>query len=511
MWYNNQMYDGVQKILGSVNGVSECIHFVGIGGAGMSGLARVLARQGVHVTGSDLRESPTLAALRRESGIRADAGHTAANLNGATLVVASAAVKKDNPEMAAAREKGIPVISRAEMLGRLMAQYTDSVAITGTHGKTTTTGMTAMVLEAGGLDPTVLIGGDLPAYGGNARLGGSNVFLAEACEAYDSFLDLSPKIAVILNIEADHLDYYGDFANVLRSFRKFLSQVSGTAIVCGTDPNIPALLAEMHGAEAMPEIVTYAVGAEADLMAADIDIDSATPSYTAVWRGTTLGRVQLQMPGLHTVSNSLAAVAVGLTLGLPFDKIAAGLANFTGTGRRFERVGTTASDVLIVDDYAHHPTEIRATLAAARRAYAGRRIVAVFQPHLPSRTRDFKTEFAESFAAADHVVLTDIFLAREQPIAGVTGAGLAAQTADRRGAECVTYVADKSALPGRLAEIVRPGDLVLTLGAGDIRSAGEGFLAQNRPPAPNSGGAGDEQEKSYPNLAPPLLGAGGTS
>ena len=457
--------------------MSESIHFVGIGGAGMSGLARVLARQGVHVTGSDLRESPTLAALRQESGIKAAAGHTAANLNGATLVVASAAVKKDNPEMAAAREKGIPVISRAEMLGRLMAQYTDSVAITGTHGKTTTTGMTAMVLEAGGLDPTVLIGGDLPAYGGNARLGGSNVFLAEACEAYDSFLDLSPKIAVVLNIEADHLDYYGDFANVLRSFRKFLSQVSGTAIVCGTDPNIPALLAEMHGAEAMPEIVTYAVGAEADLMAADIDIDSAAPSYTAVWRGESLGRVQLQMPGLHTVSNSLAAIAVGLTLGLPFDKIASGLAHFTGTGRRFERVGTTASDVLIVDDYAHHPTEIRATLAAARRAYAGRRIVAVFQPHLPSRTRDFKTEFAESFAAADHVVLTDIFLAREQPIAGVTGAGLAAQTADRRGAECVTYVADKSALPGRLAEIVRPGDLVLTLGAGDIRSAGEGLLA----------------------------------
>ncbi len=457
--------------------MSESIHFVGIGGAGMSGLARVLARQGVSVTGSDLRESPTLAALRRESGIRADAGHTAANLNGATLVVASAAVKKDNPETAAAREKGIPVISRAEMLGRLMARYPDSVAITGTHGKTTTTGMTAMVLEAGGLDPTVLIGGDLPAYGGNARLGGSNVFLAEACEAYDSFLDLAPKIAVVTNIEADHLDYYGDFANLLRSFRKFLSQVSGTAIVCGTDPNVQALLAELRGAQPRPAIVTYAVGAEADLTAADMDIDSATPSYTAVWRGTTLGRVQLQMPGLHTVANSLAAVAVGLTFGIPFDQIALGLANFTGTGRRFERVGTTAAQILIVADYPHQPPQIKATLAAARRAYAGRRIVAVFQPHLPSRTRDFKTEFAESFAAADHVVLTDIFLAREQPIAGVTGAGLAALTADRRGAECVTYVADKSALPVRLAEIVRPGDLVLTLGAGDIRSAGEGLLA----------------------------------
>jgi UDP-N-acetylmuramate--alanine ligase len=472
------MYDDVQNLGEHGNIVSETIHFVGIGGAGMSGLARVLARQGTHVTGSDLRESPTLAALRHESGIRADAGHQAANLNGATLVVASAAVKKDNPEMVAARERGIPVISRAEMLGRLMGRYPRSVAITGTHGKTTTTGMTALVLEAGGLDPTVLIGGDLPSYGGNARLGGSDVFLAEACEAYDSFLDLDPKIAVVTNIEADHLDYYGDLPNVLRSFRKFLSQVSGTAIVHGADPNIQAVMEEMRGSESLPEIVTYAADGDAALSARDIVIDSATPSYTAYWQGKPLGCVALQVPGLHNVTNSLAAVAVGLTLGIPFDQIAAGLAGFTGTGRRFERLGATAADVLVVDDYAHHPTEIKATLAAARRAYgADRRIVAVFQPHLPSRTRDFKTEFAESFAAADHVVLTDIFLAREQPIDGVTGAGLAALTADRRGADHVTYVADKSMLPARLAEIVRPGDLVLTLGAGDIRSAGEGLLA----------------------------------
>lgn len=458
--------------------MSECIHFVGIGGAGMSGLARVLARQGTAVTGSDLRESPMLAALRRESGIRAEAGHEASNLNGATLVVASAAVKKDNPEMAAARERGIPVISRAEMLGRLMARYPRSVAITGTHGKTTTTGMTALVLEAGDLDPTVLIGGDLPAYGGNARLGGSDVFVAEACEAYDSFLDLDPQIAVVTNIEADHLDYYGDLANVLRSFRKFLSQVSGTVIVHGPDPNIQAVLEDMRGSKLIPEIVTYAAdGSEAALSAEDIVLDSATPSYTAFWHGKPLGRVELQVPGLHTVTNSLAAIAVGLTLGVPFEKIVAGLAGFTGTGRRFERLGTTASDVLVIDDYAHHPTEIRATLAAARRAFGDRRIVAVFQPHLPSRTRDFKTEFAESFFDADHVVLTDIFLAREQPMDGVTGAGLAALTADRRGADHVTYAADKSTLPGRLAEIVRPGDLVLTLGAGDIRTAGEGLLA----------------------------------
>ena len=457
--------------------MSECIHFVGIGGAGMSGMARVLARQGVAVTGSDLRESVTLESLRRESGIRAESGHEACHLNGATLVVASAAVKKDNPEMVAARAKGIPVISRAEMLGRLMARYPRSIAISGTHGKTTTTGMTAMVLEAGGLDPTVLIGGDLPAYGGNARLGASDVFLAEACEAYDSFLDLDPQIAVITNIEADHLDYYGDLDNILRSFRKFLGQVTGTAILPAFDENARALAGGLRASHSGPVLVTYALGGEATLRAEDVDADGTNPSYTAVWHDQPLGRITLGVPGMHNVANSLAAVAVGLTLGISFTRIADGLRAFVGTGRRFERLGETSDGTLVVDDYAHHPTEIRATLAAARRAYPGRRIVAVFQPHLPTRTRDFKTEFAESFGEADHVVLTDIFLARELPIEGVTGAGLAALTADRRGAEHVTYVADKAALPTRLMDLVRPSDLVLTLGAGDIRAAGEGLLA----------------------------------
>jgi len=457
--------------------VDECIHFVGIGGAGMSGMARVLARQGVAVTGSDLRESATLDALRREGGIRAEAGHEARHLNGATLVVASAAVKKDNPELVAARERGLPIISRAEMLGRLMARYPRSVAVSGTHGKTTTTGMIAMILEADGLDPTVLIGGDLPAYGGNARLGGGDVFLAEACEAYDSFLDLDPAVAVITNVEADHLDYYGDLPNILRSFHKFLSQVTDTVILPGSDANARDLIAHLRADPAAPRVVTFALDGDVSLRTDKLDADCPAPSYDAVWMGETLGRVTLAVPGMHNVANSLAAVAVGLTLGVPFSAIAEGLRLFVGTGRRFERLGETDGGVLVVDDYAHHPTEIRATLAAARRAYPGRRIVAVFQPHLPSRTRDFRTEFAESFADADWVVLTDIFLARESPLEGVTGAALAALTADRRGADHVTYVADKAALPSRLAEMVQPGDLVLTLGAGDIRAAGEGLLA----------------------------------
>jgi UDP-N-acetylmuramate--alanine ligase len=489
--------------------VGECIHFVGIGGAGMSGMARVLARQGVAVTGSDLKESATLESLRRESGIRAEAGHEAAHLNGATLVVASAAIKKDNAEVVAAREKGIPIISRAEMLGRLMARYPRSVAISGTHGKTTTTGMAAMVLEAGHLDPTVLIGGDLPAYGGNARLGKSDVFLAEACEAYDSFLDLDPQIAVITNIEADHLDYYGDLNNVLRSFKKFLLQVTGTAILCGYDPNVRALTEELRATPGAPQIVTFGLYPDVTLRAVDVDPKGAAPSYTAVWHGETLGRVTLNVPGMHNIANSLAALAVGLTLGVSFAQAARGLNAFTGTGRRFERLGETNSGAIVVDDYAHHPTEIRATLAAARQAYPDRRLVAVFQPHLPSRTRDFKTEFAESFSDADHVVLTDIFLAREAPLEGVTGAGLAALTADRRGAEHVTYVADKNAIPSRLADLVQPGDVVLTLGAGDIRTVGEKLLSDFLP-APNSGGVGLGAVLPGSPLAPPELGAGGS-
>ena len=443
----------------------------------MSGLARVLARQGVRVTGSDARESATLESLRHESGIQAAAGHDAAHLEGATLVVATAAVKKDNPEIVAAKAQGIPIISRAEMLGRLMARYPRSVAIAGTHGKTTTTGMTAMVLEAGALDPTTLIGGDLPAYGGNARLGGSDVFLAEACEAYDSFLDLDPLIAVVTNVEADHLDYYGDLANVLRSFRKFLSQVTGTAILNECDANVRLLIEYLAERGNSPRLLTYGLCDTASLHATNIETGSAAPTYTAVWNGETLGRITLNVPGMHNVANSLAALAVGLTLDIPFAKIAEGLFAFTGTGRRFERLGETAQGVLVIDDYAHHPTAIRATLAAARSAYPDRRLIALFQPHLPSRTRDFKTDFAESFAEADHVILTDIYLAREQPIEGVTGAGLAALTANRRGADHVSYVADKAALPARLAEMVRPGDVLLTLGAGDIRVAGEGLLA----------------------------------
>ncbi|MGO8672992.1 MAG: UDP-N-acetylmuramate--L-alanine ligase [Capsulimonadaceae bacterium] len=460
--------------LGVAVGSSERIHFIGIGGAGMSGLARILARQGVHVTGSDQRDSETLEALRQEHGIDAAVGHAAENIAGATTVVYSAAVKEDNPEIVAAHDRGIPVISRAAMLGKLMEGYERSIAVSGTHGKTTTTAMIAAVLDAGGLDPTVLVGGDVPAFGGNAHLGASDVFVAEACEAYNSFLSLRPWMSVITNIEADHLDYYGDFEHILRSFRQFLSQTRGKAIVGRPDAGIDALLADP---ERFLPVVDYGSGPLA-LQSAEIDLDGLHPSYTAIHHGERLGRICLSVPGAHNVNNSLAAVAVGLEMGVPFDRIAAGLASFTGTGRRFERLGETPNGVLVVDDYAHHPTEIRATLAAARRAFGRRRIVAVFQPHLPSRTADFLDEFADSFGDADQVVLTEIYLARESPREDVDGALLAGLTARRRGAGMVEFVADKCGVVSRLATIAHPGDVVLTLGAGhDVRMIAEEFLS----------------------------------
>jgi len=441
----------------------------------MSALARILAGQGVRVTGSDIRESAVLENLRTQYGVRAVGHHDAEFVKDADLVVFSAAVKADNPEYAAARHGGIPLISRAQMLGRLMSQYAKSIAVTGTHGKTTTSGMVSSIMLAAGSDPTIVIGGDLAAIGGNAKLGSSDVFIAESCEAYGSFLELSPHLAIITNIEADHLDYYGDLAGVKKAFRAFLERVTGVAIVCGRDVNIASITSNKAN---LPRVLTYNLNDDADYSAKDIDHSNGLPSYTLYVRGKAAGTVQLAVPGHHNVANSVAAAAAALELGVDFSAVAAGLGEFRGTGRRFEHLGVSESGVTVVDDYAHHPTEIQATLSAARSLYPNRYIVAAFQPHLPSRTRDFLEEFANSFGLADHVVLTDIYLAREKPLDGVTGAGLAALTAGHRGSEHVTYVADPKALPERLQRLTKPGYLLLTLGAGDeIRKAAEAFVA----------------------------------
>lgn len=444
------------------------IHMVGVGGAGMSGLAALMAGMGCRVSGSDLKATPVTARLEC-LGIKVFHGHDAANTSGAELIVASAAVPGDNPELAVARDRGLPIFSRARMLGELMAG-TVGVAVAGTHGKTTTTSMLADVLEAGGLDPTVLVGGDLERLNGNARLGKGKVFLAEACEAFNSFLELHPTIAVVTNLEADHLDFHGSLEGVVGSFREFLSQIEpdGCAVVCVDCANARAA-AHSVGRRA----VTYGLSPDAEFCAVDARVDSRNPSFRLLCRGRDCGEYTLRVPGCHNVRNALAALAVGRELGLGFDVIRDALAQFKGTSRRFEILGTTAG-IVLVDDYAHHPTEIRATLAAAR-AW-GLRVVAVFQPHLFSRTRAFLKEFAASLSSADLIVLTEIYPARERPIPGISASLIVDAIKAKLPGKDVVFVPEKDNVPDVLLPSLQPGDVVVVMGAGDIRMAAERLL-----------------------------------
>ena len=436
----------------------------------MSALARIYASLGEEVSGSDIKDSSTLLSLTKDHGIKTYVGHEASNVAGATIVVATAAVRGANAEIDQAIEAGIPVVSRAELLGRLMERYPQSIAVSGTHGKTTTTAMIAQMLDVAGADPSAMIGGDVPDWASNAKVGKSDIFVAEACEAYGSFLSLSPSITIITNVESDHLDHYQDMEAIRNAFRALLRQTSYYAVVCGDDTESRELAAEFSG-----NVVTYGLS-EGCAIHATINSLGAGSNFSVDALGYALGDVELSVPGRHNVVNALAAVTVGNLLDIPFEKIAAGLKAFRGTGRRFEILGTTETDIVVVDDYAHHPTEIRATLEAAAASYPDRRIVAVFQPHLPSRTRDLMDEFASCFDGADLVVLTDIFLSREQPLEGVTGALLASKMKDIRGNAAVEFVENKLDIPEALAGIVRSHDLVITLGAGDIRAAGEMFL-----------------------------------
>jgi UDP-N-acetylmuramate--alanine ligase len=450
------------------------LYFVGIGGAGMSSIAQVLSERGRTVFGADPGISDVVRARLERAGVRVFAGHAASQIAGAVAVVVSDAIPESNPEVAAARGQGFPILRRPEVLGAIL-NAGRGIAIAGTHGKTTTTGMAASILLAAGADPTIILGGDLPAIGGNARAGESGIILAESCEAYDGFLYQRPEVAVVLNVEADHLDYHGDEAHVLDSFKRFIRQIKpgGTLVVCADDAKAMAVSA-VAGDEI--RVVPYSVASQAGavLRAEAIDISGAHPRFVLLSNGASHD-VRLGVPGLHNVSNAVAALSAALAIGVDAATAVKGVETFTGTGRRFERIGED-SGVLVVDDYAHHPTELRATLAAARAAYPDRRLIAVFQPHLPSRTRDQMDEFAASLTAADAVVLTDIYLAREAALPGVSSAVLAGRIGSQKAGLPVTYIPDKMDLPARLAEEVRPGDLVLTLGAGDIRAAGTGLL-----------------------------------
>jgi UDP-N-acetylmuramate--alanine ligase len=381
-------------------------------------------------------------------------------------------VKEDNPELQEARRRGLGLTTRAAMLGELMAD-TASIAVAGTHGKTTTTGMIASIFEAAGADPTVVIGGDLPTIGGNARAGRSPFFVAEACEAFRSFHELRPLVAVVTNIEADHLDTYGSLDGVIEGFGQFVGQIrpSGAAILCWDDANVRRLLPHLGCRQ-----LRYGLEDSAELCAVDVEVVTETPRFTARWRGGLLGEFELGVPGRHNVLNALAALGVAFEVGLAPEAAREGLRRFGGVGRRFERLGEPGG-VLVVDDYAHHPSELVATLAAARAALR-RPITAVFQPHLYSRTQQLMAEFAASFAQADRVIVTDIYPAREAPIPGVSAEALVAAIRVCEPGKEVRYVGPKEAVVPILAEEAQPGDAVLTLGAGDIRVVGEALVAR---------------------------------
>jgi UDP-N-acetylmuramate--alanine ligase len=444
------------------------VHFVGIGGIGMSGIAEVLLNLGYTVTGSDLSAGPLTRRLEALGG-RVAIGHSEKNVAGADVVVISSAVKDDNTEVAEARRLLIPVIPRAEMLAELM-RMKYGVAIAGSHGKTSTTSMVAQVLSGANLDPTIVIGGRLEILGSNAKLGKGDLLVAEADESDGSFLHLSPTIAVVTNIDAEHLDHYGSLEKLQDAFTDFLNKVPfyGTGIVCLDDPGARAILPRLER-----KIVTYGLTGSPDLKADRIEVKEFRSRFEVSLKGKALGKVDLNVPGRHSISNSLAAIGVGLELDLPFDWIASHLSRFQGADRRFQLKGEV-NGVLVIDDYGHHPAEIRATLEAARRGW-DRRTVVVFQPHRYSRARALRDEFARCFKDADVLVVTDIYPAGESPLAGVTGESLA-DAIRRDGHRDVTLVRDLQEVPGFLISRVRPGDMVITMGAGSVWKAGEEFL-----------------------------------
>lgn len=454
----------------------------------MSGLAQALLARGARVSGSDIQRNAATERLAAQGATIYDTQGTE-NLERERpdLVVVTAAIPEDNPELVAAYAAGIEVVSRAEFLGRLMAGYSGPrIAVTGTHGKTTTTAMLACALVEAGLDPTLLLGGEYAPLGGNARIGRSEVFLTEACEAYDSFLALRPDVAVITNIEADHLDYYMLEARLFASFRRFIGQTAsnGLLVWCAEDEGTQRLVAELpedagprrriayglepHGPNSIRAAAVVREGMRTRFVVSRTAEDGSEES---------LGAVRLCVPGQHNVLNALAAIATGLALNVPFSTIAAALEGFGGTERRFE-VLAEAGGVTLLDDYAHHPTEIRATITTAREVYPERRLVVVFQPHLYSRTRDFLDEFADTLAEADVIVLTDIYPAREQPIPGVRVADIVHRAAAQAPAKTVLYLPDKRDVLGALVWLVRTGDVVMTMGAGDIREVGEAYAAR---------------------------------
>jgi len=448
------------------------IHFVGIGGIGMSGIAEVLLNLGYRVSGSDLRESDI---TRRLSSMGGDifTGHKAEWIEGADVVVTSTAVSRENPEVTSAHEQHIPVIPRAEMLAELMRLKKFGIAIAGSHGKTSTTSMVGWLLGQAGLDPTVIIGGRVNAFGTNAKLGEGEFLVAEADESDGSFLRLSPVIEVVTNIDLEHLDYYSDLEEIKDTFLQFISKIPfyGAAIVCIDDPHVAEILQYID-----KRTITYGLTAQAEVHAKGVESEGLNSSFDVYREDELLGRMTISQPGLHYVYNSLASVCVGLELDIPFPQIAAAMDSFSGVHRRVEIKGEKKG-VTVVDDYGHHPTEVRATLAAMRSAWPERRLVVLFQPHRYSRTQGLFQEFCTAFHEADLLVMTDIYAASEEPIEGITGETLL-QGTRQHGQRQTLYVPKVTDLAAEVLPLLKKGDVLLTLGAGNILKAGEMILEE---------------------------------
>lgn len=444
------------------------VHFVGIGGSGMSGIAEVLVNMGFKVSGSDLKPSETTRRLN-SLGVRIHFGHRPENVEGADVVVYSSAVRMDNPEILAAMERRIPVIPRAEMLAELM-RMKYGIAVAGTHGKTTTTSLIATVLYHGGMDPTVVIGGRLNSIGSNARLGKGEFLVAEADESDKSFLLLTPTIAVVTNIDREHMESYGTMERVKEGYLQFINRIPfyGLALLNLDHPNIQAILPR-----AKMRFATYGRTAQADIRAWDVERRGMFTTFRVNYKGEEMGRINLPMPGEHNVYNALAAIGVGMEIGIPFTGIKEALESFTGVQRRFE-IKAMVDGVMVVDDYGHHPVEIRAVLKAAREGW-DRRIVVVFQPHRYTRTRDLYREFLTAFNDADCLILTEIYPAGEEPVEGIDGAFLY-RGIKEAGHRRVTFIEDKGMIADRLMEMVRPGDMIIFLGAGDIWQVCDEFV-----------------------------------
>ncbi|WP_437534257.1 UDP-N-acetylmuramate--L-alanine ligase [Sorangium sp. So ce726] len=460
------------------------VHFVGIGGVGMSGLAEILRSLEFEVSGSDLKESSTTRRLT-SLGVRIDIGHRAENVRGVDVVVYSSAIRPENPELTEARALGTPVIGRAEMLAELMrVKY--GVAIAGSHGKTTTTSLVATVLRAAGLDPTVVVGGKMAALGTNARLGAGDLLVAEADESDGSFLRLTPTIAVVTNIDPEHLDHYGTHERIKDAFVEFAARVPfyGLAVLCLDHPHVQDLLPRIPRRH-----VTYGVSPQSDYSARGIQFRGLETSFNAYRRGEPLGGFTVKMPGAHNVLNCLATIAVADELEVPLDATKQALATFGGVARRFTVVGSIGG-ITMIDDYGHHPAEIRATIDAARRAFPGEdhRVVVAFQPHRHTRTRDLFDEFTRAFNQADVLLVTDIYAAGEPPIPGVTAERLV-QSIREHGHHDARFIADKADLPEALEKIARPGDVVIALGAGDVNACVRGLKARLEAKSPPQEGS----------------------